>query len=1386
MRPTKTLFQILLVTIVGCAVWLPASASAAKEVVASFGSEGTAGGAFSSFSSVRDGDTDVNSSGAGAADPGDLYVGDTDNNRIQRFGLNDHGTPSEPYDDTYEFFSAWGADVDGGNGTGSDYEICTVAAACKAALASAGNGDTGGNGGLSRPQGVAVDDDTGEVFVVDGDNNRVNVYEGDGTFLRAFGFDVVAFGPDDAGAGFEICIAAAGDVCKEGISGSGPGQLGSDGFFGMAEGIAITPADGDPSTGTVFVADGVNARVNTYSLEGATLGSFGSTSEFVANRPRPSKVAVDSRGIVYADTFLNGESLVRYDSQNANGDGVGFLEPISPYTVVVSGGTSPSPYTLTFTGSLRRQDVGQITVSSDADQPLTGGGAAVSTITQGSSSENEVQQLTVSATDGYFHLTFEGQTTEKILAQASPETIAEALSKLASIPAGPLPTEPINGNTGLEVDPDTDGPGGDSDILYVLRTVRGGKVFNTPPKSSVIQFGPLNPPGLTVAPATNDEVHGKSIGFSYAASLGVDPARDRLFVASSYPTAIGFSGTHVYILGEAGGAPSVSLDSISEITSTSAKINGTLNPNGPPPVSYRLEYSLDGATWVNVPSSETAVGTQDTPQAISVVLDPPGSGLLPNTTYHVRIAATKVFNPPIISAPLTFTTAPAGPQVETVGSPVRTATTAQLNGRVGPRGLATTYHFEYGSEGPCDANTCTSTSSRSAGSENVIQLVTEEVTGLQPGTTYHYRLVTENGGQTGPSFGEDMTVTTRSSDAPLSHGRFPGPPGSDRAWEQVSAPDTSGNPILYSQGFSDDGNRAIYRPAGGVPGSSTGSFLGFAFAQRPPGDHPRDGWQFNAVQPPRQELSGERWIATSASDDLSSLFAVNMDFAEGGNVKPLLFYRMEPSGSYTKLFSTTTEPIVRTAISEDGSRVVIVREGSDPGKPSEGRQIYDISDGSPSLVNVLPGGATCGSSIAFRSPGLTLPADATRHDDHWVSADGSLVFFECADPTGLYVRDLEGETTAQIASQATFIKSTPGAAFFSTSASLDTNDFGGADLYRFDLTTQERRCVTCVIDNFQTDAAGTAVSEDGSRAYFKSAHALLPGAPANGLYRVDVETGQLSYVAAIGSARVGDDRAEAQAINSDGSVVVFRSNDPSLNPLGGGSDNGGTFQYYRYDDTDRSLVCISCPQDGSVPLSDVEGRLGDRGLAGESGPNMTPISADGSMVGFVTATPLVNADQNAPPSGDLRRGADVYEWRDGRPLLVTDGLTDWTDATVTDSPPRMVGLTPSGRDLFFIASAQLTPDTLERSFRLYDARIGGGMDFPPPLKPCPLEVCQGTPRGTPEERAPSTGVFTGPGNVKGQPAARRCPKGRHKVRRAGKTRCLKRRSRANHNRRNAR
>jgi sugar lactone lactonase YvrE len=857
--------------------------------------------------------------------------------------------------------------------------------------------------------------------------------------------------------------------------------------------------------------------------------------------------------------------------------------------------------------------------------------------------------------------------------------------------------------------------------------------------------------------------------------ITVDEINGNIYVAAA---------NKIHVLGAAVLRPDLTIAPASAVTNTSATLHGTIGAQGLSLSDCHFEYVKEGAFKASGFSDLSSGGSAPcSPAAGSIPLDTELhsvsaslSGLTRNESYRFRLLASNA-NGLSATADLGFETV-GPPLVETTGSPVRTTTTARLDARVDPRGAAATYHFEYGEQGPCDSNPCTVTEVHPAGSGDEFELVSQQLEGLQPNTTYHYRVLADNGNPDGPAPGEDMTLTTFASEAPLSHGHLPGPPGSDRAWEMVSAPDSGGNPVgggLADLRFSmaDAGDRATYGVSGGTPDSETGTFATMLFAERTP-----TGWQTKPIVPNREVATGFDWTSPSGPSDLSEMFSENIPSSGGGGNGT--FWRLSPNSPPEQLEgSGEGEHGVGIPASENASpRVLVELKGAqDPEHPAQPNteNVYDVGAGPPRLISLLPDGAVpaCGA-VRVGEPLVDRTA-------HVVSADGSFAFFlsagsgDCSGLQHLYVRDFSAETTRLVSSpsvsgpecESKFIKSTPGAAFFYTESRLVAEDIeskgcnvGSGDVYRYDLGDGSLDCVTCVVPGVEAGVLGSnnrqvGVAGDGSRVYFRSATRLLPGAATKGgIYRVKVASGDLAYVGLTGGA-IGD--LISANLSADGSVAVFWSSGPSLNALGG-QQNAGTRQYYRYDDRDRSLVCVSCPADGSAP----RGQVLEGGLHGDGpGANRGSLDADGEIFAFQTSTALVAADQNTAGAGQSSEaGQDVYEWRDGRLLLVSDGLSNWPAGV----GPSVVGVTPSGHDIFFIEAAQLTHDALDGYSRLYDARIGGGFEFPPPPKPCPLEVCQGTPKGAPEEAAPGTATIAGVGNAAAQKtkAKKKHQKKRHK------------------------
>ena len=180
--------------------------------------------------------------------------------------------------------------------------------------------------------------------------------------------------------------------------------------------------------------------------------------------------------------------------------------------------------------------------------------------------------------------------------------------------------------------------------------------------------------------------------------------------------------------------PTVTTDPPSDITETTATLNGTIDPGGIQS-SYRYEYGLDTNYGQNTAlvDAGSGNGANTAPQGIS--------GLDPNTTYHYRIIGSNSSGP-IVGEDVPLTTAPAAPVV--AGSAVVSAitpTSVRVHGSVDPNHSPTNFSVEYGTT----TGYGSATAPESAGDSPAESPVDTSVTGLQPGTLYHYRIVADNG-----------------------------------------------------------------------------------------------------------------------------------------------------------------------------------------------------------------------------------------------------------------------------------------------------------------------------------------------------------------------------------------------------------------------------------------------------------------------------------------------------------------------------------------------------------------------------------------------------------------------------------------------------------------
>lgn len=131
---------------------------------------------------------------------------------------------------------------------------------------------SGAGGQLNTPAGIAaVNHATGDIYVVDKNNNRVQRFSSAGTFELAWGKNVVVAGrPGDTGTGFEVCTVA--DDCQglnnNQINALGRAPLGGELF--EPGGVAVDQADG-----SVYVTERQNFRVSKFTADGGFVLAWG-------------------------------------------------------------------------------------------------------------------------------------------------------------------------------------------------------------------------------------------------------------------------------------------------------------------------------------------------------------------------------------------------------------------------------------------------------------------------------------------------------------------------------------------------------------------------------------------------------------------------------------------------------------------------------------------------------------------------------------------------------------------------------------------------------------------------------------------------------------------------------------------------------------------------------------------------------------------------------------------------------------------------------------------------------------------------------------------------------------------------------------------------------
>lgn len=717
-------------------------------------------------------------------------------------------------------------------------------------------------------------------------------------------------------------------------------------------------------------------------------------------------------------------------------------------------------------------------------------------------------------------------------------------------------------------------------------------------------------------------------------------------------------------------------------------------------------------------------------------------------------------------------------------------TEAELRATIDPGSSEVTYVFEYVAlqdfeeKGFMDALIGAEGTVPAKGGEVDVSALLK---GLVPGTPYRFRVIAESSAGSDEEEGSfatymDAVLPSECSNHLLRTGPSALLPDC-RAYELVTPPDTNGRPPKGA-GVEGDrfgmvnssplGDAASFELIGGaLPGTEgTGGFHGDPYKAT----RGTTGWTTIPIGPSGAESTQP--VPGSVSPDQNYSF-----WAAGGEGTAvvdggLTRYVRYPDGHSAVIGrgSLGLDPRAKgMLITEGGGHIIFqtdnftdLAQQLEPNAPPTGTEaVYDrTADEVTHVVSLLPGG-------------VAPPAGANA-TYVGASADGEGIAFSIGNI--LYLR-VSNSATYEIGENVTFAGVSAGGkrVFY----------VKGGDLYAFDSDTKEEIAFTAV-----GNATPVNVASDGTRAYFVTT-SVIPGGGQNpngafakagqqNLYLS--EEGGVTFVATVtvrdveGEVVVGGTRtdglglwtealakdqpgANPSRVTPDGSVLLFQSR-ANLD----GYDSGNLRQIYRYDSGLGRLHCISCiptqvPATGGASLqsfsfSEAAAPFSRYGFVS----NLRP---DGRRAFFESTEALVSTDTDGVQ--------DVYEWEDqgigsctrpgGCIYLISHGHSIRDD--------YLFGVSRSGDDVFFTTDDVLVPQD-KGTLSIYDARVNGGFSSPT-LGPCEeLDGCRGHAGAPPLIPAPRSEL---PGPSK---TARKCPKGKRKVKRMGKVRCIKKHRKNRH------
>jgi hypothetical protein len=1220
--------------------------------------------------------------------------------------------------------------------------------------------------GASAGSGLAVAGVSGDVFVADTGNRRVDEFTSQGVFVRAWGWGVATRANE-----FQVCTSA----CLVGSSSSEPGG------FEVPSYIAVDNDPGSASYGDVYVGDTGDSLVTKFTATGGVVGSWGNNGEnlshehvepngqlngssseaFGGGNVRLSGVAVDGSGHLYV---LNSDAREFEFDQN----GTFILACTAPVLASIGyGGIAVSDTCLEHC---------KVYIHNGFDQVEAIGAecASARVVTSGAS---ESEGVGVDDVNEDVLVARMGVLVEDI---SGLQVFGEEAGLVESV-AGLLAA------SGLAVAPGSgvvfvgDAVSDRVDRFGVFLEATVGSV-SAVLAHEVVVSGSVNPEGSLLVSCrfeygASNKVGEPELEGDYTASAPCAESVGSIGVGTS-PVSVqselkGLEGGTTYhyrvravdgrggVSSEAGSfttqvTPIVREVKVSGLSAEGVTLEAVVNPDGPA-VEYHFEYGECGGTCVGsaypdrVPGADVEVpaGSGDVTVAQPVV------GLVAGRTYHFRIVTSDV-NGVTTNAPEgTFVFEPAGAECATERPVVdlllgdcrayEMVTPSDKNGALidngaflNPPVIAADGSRVLSQSIQCfdDPTSCTALRQ------------TE-------GTPYAFEH-TATGWVTrplAPPVSRSAILTENAETQDVLYAQAAEPPALEELWAR-----------------SPDGSVRAIGPLGEQPGSHVGNVGSSVIVAN--ADLSRLVFQGGRLWPgleapsaaeepltyPGQTVGQPDLVAVTGGLGSKSLVSA-CGALLGGNKHAHSAYGSLSSDGEAAFF--TAEPCSGGTGSNEGAAV--------PGETLfervfSGRTVLVSGSGPVGVCGVECQGAPVGGDASFEG----------------ASSDGSRVFF--SDTRRLTDDAREDNHAGDSAFEGCF---------------LTAGVSSGCNLYEWVcpahcVNEAERK----LVDVSAGDSSGlgprvqgvVAIPPSGSSVYFVARGVLTAGVNREGrepvagldnLYVSRLSAAGTDETRFIGTLASSDENLwvlhggiSLANVTPDGNVLLFTSHRALTGDV---SRREGPAQVYRYELETGELARVSIGQagfsdNGNASVTDARIVNGAQGFVSGDGPGSAnpSMSDDGRLVFFESSAGLVpGALNDVGVTGDPSVLAEnVYEWEaDGaKPAvdapacgvvvgcvsLISDGKdrTEGTDAHENLSAVELLGTDAAGENVFFWTADPILGVDKDSGIDLYDARIEGGVAEPVVAPVCGgLSECHGPSEAEPVLSPKNGGVFSGLGNA---------------------------------------